>query len=82
MLCVTDETELKDNLATVLGGGIDTARAAHDGARFLAAVKATSFDLGQFDLVRLDRFDPATIEAAYGSLRESLSPREGVVAAE
>ncbi len=82
VLCVTDETELKSHLAAALGRQIDPARAVRDGARFLTAVQATSFDLGEFDLVDLDRFDPATIETAYGSLLESLSPREDVAAAE
>jgi hypothetical protein len=82
VLCVTDESELKSQLAAALGGGIDAARAQQDGARFLAAVKVTSFDLRDFDMVHLDRFDPAVIEAVHDALRESLSLQEGVVAEE
>jgi hypothetical protein len=81
VLCVTDEGKLKSQLAAALSGEIDAARAQQDGARFLAAVKATSFDLRDFNMVDLKRFDPTVIEAANDKLCESLSRHEDAAAA-
>jgi hypothetical protein len=46
VMTVTDEAQLKGYMSRIFGGAIDPVRAADDGARFLAALVAVSFDTG------------------------------------
>lgn len=70
---VTDEVELGGFLNKALSGGIDLAKASEDGARFLAAVKRCSFDMGEMGFVgRKDQtIDGNALDAAYRGLLES-----------
>lgn len=72
---VTDERQLKDYLGRALGPGFDADKARHDGARFLAAVVATSFDLEDFSPAASDRISDTAVEAAYNALVDSLAPK-------
>jgi hypothetical protein len=46
VMTVTDEAQLKGYMTRIFAGGIDLTRARDDGARFLAALIAISFDTG------------------------------------
>lgn len=67
---VTDETCLKKYLHDALEA--TTGQAERDGARFLRAVLGVSFDLGDYDYIHIERFDPKVVEVAAGSLIDSL----------
>lgn len=69
---VTDETELKDVVATVLGESFNSEHARASGAAFLQAVKDTSFDLRGYDYVDLHSYDELAVDNACCALLESL----------
>ncbi len=70
---VTDEAELKGYLQRALNGGVDLAKAREDGARFLAAVKRCSFDMGEMGFVgrKNQTIERDALEVAYRGLLES-----------
>lgn len=72
---VTHEAKLKKYLHDALNGGIDEETARKDGLRFLQAVVASSFDMRNYDYVKLREFERQTVEDAYQSLLRSLQDR-------
>ncbi|MGE0734868.1 MAG: hypothetical protein AB7P50_08960 [Alphaproteobacteria bacterium] len=73
---VADDADLPGLLRAALAGEGNAARAALDGSKFLAAVKASSFDLGGFHYAAPGQvaLDPNWIEAATAGLEASLRP--------
>lgn len=69
---ITDEVDLKEYLANVFSGAFDSECARRDGSRYLRAVVASSFDMGEYDYVNLHSYAEANVEAAYRALVESL----------
>ncbi len=72
VMVVNAEGQLKKYLDRVFNNEIDLDRARMDGARFLEAIKAVSFDLGAFDYKNLQNFSDVEAERAYNGLLESL----------
>jgi len=66
--------DLTGILHPMLAGRFDRARARAEGARFLAALHAVSFDLGAYDFVDRARHAEAAAEACYRGLLASLAP--------
>lgn len=64
--------DLRSALLTVLDDRFDRSRAARDGARFLAALKASSFDLRSLDLVAQNGLEPEAAEESYRAFVEGL----------
>jgi hypothetical protein len=75
VMVVRTEEELAGCLRKALSDEIDKARIAADGARFLDAVLACSFDMADFDYRTPDRIGEAVVEAAFNKLVEGLLPR-------
>jgi hypothetical protein len=71
---VRRDEELRPALRAALDDGLDRNRTALDGARFLAALKASSFDLGNLDLVAQNAIEPAAVEDSYRIFIDSLRP--------
>ena len=69
---ITDEAELKNELASVLSNNFNKEKAKLDGARYLAAVKAISFDMGEFSTINGKNFTPNNIQEAYKGLLDGL----------
>ena len=65
---VTDEARLEDFLRQALDPASDRARARRDGARYLEATKAISFDLAGFHHAAVDSVEPGALDIAYRSL--------------
>jgi hypothetical protein len=70
---VRDIGSLKPMLNEFLTNGFDHGRARADGARFLAAVLAVSFDMAGFDIYKPDVCDDAVIENGYRLLLQGLA---------
>lgn len=68
VFAVTDETRLKDYLQEALDPGFDRAKARRDGARFLEATKAVSFDLASFHHAAVDTVEGGALDTAYRAL--------------
>ena len=68
---VTDESDLKEILHAALGHGARTPEARASGARFLQAVCDESFDLRDYNYIKLDRFEPRVVDDAVASLERS-----------
>ena len=69
---ITDEARLKDRLAWSLSPDFDDTAARADGARFLSAVVATSFDMGNYNTADGKNFDDLAVQRAYENLLTSL----------
>ncbi len=69
---VDDEAKLKDVLHAALVGDKHRDSSKVAGARFLQAVCDESFDLRDYDYIRLDRFDSGVVEEAVAFLERSL----------
>ena len=69
---ITDEAELKNELASVLSNNFNKEKANLDGARYLAAVKAISFDMGEFSTINGRNFTSESIQEAYKGLLDGL----------
>lgn len=82
VMVVRSEEELSACLRRALFKGIDRRQAAADGARFLRAVLACSFDMAKYDYVNPERVDPGIVEEAYQRLLDGLpvQPGQGVSA--
>ena len=74
---VTEESALKRHLADALDGTIDAEQARRDGKRFLTAVLEASFDLRDYNRMRLDSFEAAAVEDCYATLARSLEAEDG-----
>lgn len=68
---VTDETQLRGHLNDMLDPDFDRACAQRNGARFLAAVLAASFDMSGFSILSPDVADNRVVGAAFDALLES-----------
>lgn len=66
--------DLRAILHPMLAGAFDRAQAQADGARFLWALHAVSFDLDQYDFVDRERHADVAAERCYRSLLASLAP--------
>lgn len=75
VMVVTEECQLKGYLHRAVVQGIDTERARLDGARFLQALCATSFDLGDYNYVNLRSFNDDDVDVAVESLVASVDTR-------
>lgn len=62
---VQRDEDLRPALLATLDDHLDRGRAARDGARFLAALKAASFDLRSLDLVAQNTLEPEAAEESY-----------------
>ena len=69
---ITDETRLKDDLAWALAGDFDGEIARAEGARYLSAIVATSFDMGKFSTSDGKNFDDLGVQRAYENLLSGL----------
>lgn len=72
---IRDLVELRGCIRKIVDGEIDSVKACSDAARFIVAMKAVSFDMGEFDYINLDRFQEDAPLAAYEQLRRGLLPR-------
>lgn len=70
---ITDEINLKSELASLLSPDFDVDGARLSGARFLSSVLSVSFDMGEYDYINLERFRPEAVTAALSCLTESLA---------
>ncbi|MDP6351522.1 MAG: hypothetical protein QF926_02120 [Alphaproteobacteria bacterium] len=70
---VTDLGKQGSSVRAALDPAFDRTKAKRDGSRFLHAVVETSFDMGDYDYVDFQRYDPATVERAGRALLGSLS---------
>lgn len=68
---VRDDCDLREILRCALEE-VSPKRARADGARFLQALEASCFDLGNYDYVDLNSYDDDTVERAYQALVQSL----------
>ena len=75
---VTDLGRLHEQVADVISPQFDRAQAERDGARFLGAVVATSFDMEGYDYYHLDRFSEQAVENACRALVNSLTDAVGI----
>lgn len=73
VMVVREETQLKGFLRRAFSKDFDAERAARDGGRFLQAVIATSFDLGDFAPTEPEKAKDAAVDAAYAGLAVSLA---------
>ncbi len=78
---IRSEEELRPALATALSADFDAATARNNGARFMAAMEAISFTLGEFDHVKSDDIDTKLASAGYRRLLNSLGIVEHEAAA-
>ncbi|MGE0094018.1 MAG: hypothetical protein AB7T40_05665 [Alphaproteobacteria bacterium] len=62
---VQRDEDLRPALLAALDNHLDRGRTARDGARFLAALKAASFDLRSLDLVAQNTLEPEAAEESY-----------------
>lgn len=69
---VTDESKLASFLHEAFGHSAPSDRTRADGARFLAAVKACSFDLCGYSYRVLTNFEPRTVQDACDALLRGL----------
>ena len=76
---VTDELNLAEYIRDALDEDADHATWRRDGARFLAAVKASSFDLEGFNVLDAAAVEDVVVDRAYAALHDSLG--ESLVAA-
>lgn len=72
---VEREEDLRAALLAALDGRLDRNRTARDGARFLAALKASSFDLRGLDLVAQNLLEPEAAEESYRAFVDGLAMR-------
>jgi Capsule polysaccharide biosynthesis protein len=75
-MTVVDEAELRGYLERALNGDIDREKAESDGARFLAAVVKSSFDMQDWGVVgegksKYQNFDETVLTRAYDALLAS-----------
>ena len=70
---MTDESRLKDDLAWAFSPEFDHVAALADGSRFLSAVIATSFDMGDYATSDGKNYDQSAVQRAYENLLSSLS---------
>lgn len=73
VLVVTDEAQLTKYISDIVDNRIDLAKARRDGARFLDALVAASFDMRDFDWEHKQGYAPEVIEDAVDKLVESLA---------
>lgn len=78
---VTDESELPAILREVLAGSAPSDQTRRDGARFLQAVIARSFDMRGFSYLALDRFDSEAVRDACDCLVRSVGEMPRAMAA-
>jgi hypothetical protein len=69
---VSDETQLAGYLRAAFDGELDREAIRSDAQRLLQAVVGNSFDMGEYDYIKLDRFAQSAVEAAHDKLLESL----------
>jgi hypothetical protein len=69
---VIDEADLSKYLSDIFDGRIDLEAARRDGRRFLAAIDSVSFDMGEYDYIRMEKFQPETVSDAVDSLAATL----------
>tara|TARA_Y100001934_G_scaffold272842_1_gene361862 strand:+ start:22918 stop:24399 length:1482 start_codon:yes stop_codon:yes gene_type:complete len=67
-----DLCDLRGVISKALAEDFDLNAAKHDGQRFLHAVTATSFDMRDYDLKDLEKFDPAIVEDSVVNLLAGL----------
>jgi hypothetical protein len=78
---VTDESRLAQYLREAFDGALPNDQTRHDGARFLAAVKACSFDLRAYSYRALTEFQSEAVDDACTVLLRSLAGTGAAVAA-
>lgn len=69
---VHDLAQLRPYLQRMVEGRVDAGQAAADAARYLAAMREVSFDMGNFDYITLERFSADAPLAAYHKLLAGL----------
>jgi hypothetical protein len=69
---VTDLANLRPALKRIFDGSIDLNRSRLDGTRFLRSVMEASFDMGDYDYVKLKNYDSQVVEDTYQALIDSL----------
>lgn len=70
---ITDELQIKPVLERMCDGAVDEDTIRTEGRRFLDAVVAESFDMGDFDYKDMLSFDRSNVEDALTRLVESVS---------
>lgn len=73
---VTDEAQIEGYLHRAMSADFDAQAARTAGARYIDALKAISFDLESANLDDKAAYSPASVEAAYDRLLESLHQPE------
>ena len=71
---VSDLARLGEHLGPLLAADFDRQAAQAAGNRFLSAVVATSFDLGEYDYVDLKKYDDRVVNDATDALIDGLGP--------
>lgn len=72
VMVVKDLNDLPAFVQKMVGGQVDTAQAMGDAERYVKAIEAASFDMGNFDYFDLERFAADAPQNAYRLLHESL----------
>lgn len=68
---VRDLTDLPALVQRMVNQNFDTDKARRDGLRLIEAIRMSSFDMGPFDYINLERFPSEASMAAYDKLLES-----------
>ncbi len=72
VMVVRDLAEVPGYVSRIVNGEIDMARARADAQRYIAAIEAVSFDMGEFDYIDLSRYSAEAAEQAYRLLCDSV----------
>lgn len=73
---VSDESRLKGYLAEALSGAVPSATIRAEASRLLSAIVQCSFDLGEYDYIKLENFSEDCVRQAADALAESVSAHE------
>ena len=73
VMVVKDEAQIAGYIDAIVENKIDLEKARQDGARFLEAIVAASFDMRNFDWENMKDYDPQVVEDAVTLLVESLA---------
>lgn len=71
---VTDFAELPKLVKAMFDGETDAREARNAAARFVEAIRQSSFDMGEFNYFDLEKYEKTAPENAYRLLRKSLMP--------